>query len=398
MRRPLLGVAIVLAMLVPAGTALAAGGLRLTVDYSGVYGFHTTAYQHGSTLVSKVDQTFGWTWHAEGTPDPGGGLTPLPGRLQVTGTLDIFSASTTPSAQHCTYDAGTDAPPPIDASQLFANFSYGTGIPGATATCNGVRDGGQANRILCGFSGCDTLCTGPPAVSTDKFQTPVLTAFQPTTSYLPARATSFVDAQGDWGTITRSFDLPSATGAFDGSCPGSVTESGQLTITSQVTISLLDTRDGFTLNFKDGAWPDPFHPISILDPPGGPYAPIVIVPPKTDQPPEVTLPPPATDSTPVVGIIGIRCPRRDGHCRGTVVVTGPGTASRTIGHRAFATTGGHEALVAVALTAKVRATLMRSGHTTVRVRIASVTTPGSRHFHASRTVQLIAYHPVPGAP
>jgi hypothetical protein len=379
-----------LAVLVPAGTALAGGGLQLVVDYSGVYGFHTTAYQHGSTLLSKVDQTFGWTWHAEGTPDPGGGLTPL----QVTGTLDSSSAN---SAQHCTYDAGTDAAAPIDASELYADFSYATGIPGATATCNGVR-GGQSDPLACDFTGCSTLCTDPPAVTTDKFQTPVLTAFKPTTSYLPAPATSFVDAQGDWGTITQSFDLPSAAGVIDGSCPGTITESGQMTITSQVTISLLDTRDGFTLNFKDGVWPDPLHPISILDPPGGPYAPIVIVPPKTDQPPEVTLPPPATDSAPVVGIIGIRCPRRDGHCRGTVVVTGTGTASRTIGHRAFVTTGGHEALVAVALAANVRATLRRSGHTTVRVRIASVTTPGSRHFHASRTVQLIAYRPVTGAP
>ena len=397
MRLRLLGVVTVLAVLLPAGSALAGGRLQLTVDYSGVYGFHTTAYQHGSTLLSKVDQTFGWTWRAQGTPNSAGALTPLPGRLQVAGTLDSFSANTVPSAQHCTYDAGTDATAPIDASQLFADFSYGTGIPGATATCNGAR-GGQADPLACDFNGCDTLCTDPPAVTTDKFQTPVLTAFKPTTSYLPARATSFVDAQGDWGTITRSFDLPSATGAFDGSCPGSVTESGQMTITSQVTVSLLDTRDGFTLIFKDGVWPDPLHPVSILDPPGGPYAPIVIVPPKTDQPPEVTLPPPATDSTPVVGIIGVRCPRRDGHCRGTVVVTGPGTASRTIGHRAFATAGGYEALVAVALAANVRAALRRSGHTTVRVRIASVTTPGSRHFHASRTVQLIAYRPVPGAP
>lgn len=386
-----------LAVLLPAGTALAGGRLQLTVDYSGVYGFHTTAYQHGSTLLSKVDQTFGWTWHAEGTPNSGGALTALPGRLQVAGTLDSFSANTVPSVQRCTYDAGTDAAAPIDASQLYADFSYGTGIPGATATCNGVR-GGQEDPLACDFNGCDTLCIDPPAVTTDKFQTRVLTAFKPTTTHLPARDTSFVDAQDEWGTITRSFDLPSATGAFDGSCPGSVTESGQMTITSQVTISLLDTRDGFTVNFPDGVWPDPIKPIPLLDPPGGPHAPILLAPPKTDQPPEVTLPPPATDSAPVVGIIGVRCPRRDGHCRGTVVVTGPGTASRTIGHRAFATTGGHEALVAVALAPDVRATLRRSGRTTVRVGIASLTTPGSRHFHASRTVQLIAYRGVPGAP
>jgi hypothetical protein len=122
------------------------------------------------------------------------------------------------------------------------------------------------------------------------------------------------------------------------------------------------------------------------------------VPPQTDEPPEVTLPKPATDSSPVVGVIGIRCPRIDGRCGGAVSVTGPAGSSRELGTHSYNVIGGREAVVSVALAARVRAALERAGTVTVRVRVKSVTTPGNRHFNAQRAVKLIEYKPFPGAP
>ncbi len=382
------------------GTALAGGGITLTIDYSGVYNFENTESYHG-TPSGTVKQAFGWTWHAQGEVDPeSGGLVRLPGHLQVVGTLDTTSDGRlgTTGATHCTYDAGADASAPIYASENLANVIYGIGIPGAVSTCNGQR-GGEGDALACDFNSCYTICAAPPAVSTDRFKTAVETAFKPTTDYMPDGAVFLGEGYMDFGTVTTTFDLPPETGKFTAvECGNAVVESGSLTIFSQVTASLLDTRDGFSFNFPDGKWPDRVRPIDILDSPGGPYAPNVIVPPETAEPPEVTLPKPATDASPVVGIIEIRCPRIDRHCAGTVSVTGPAGSPRQLGAHAYSVTGGREAVVSVALAARVRAALERTGSVTVRVRVNSVTVSGNRHFHAGRTVKLVEYKPVPGAP
>ncbi len=384
------------------GTALAGGAITLTIDYSGVYNFKDTESYHG-TPSGTVDQAFSWTWHAQGATDhENGSLVALPGHLQVVGTLDTTSDGRLGAAAgttHCTYDAGALASAPIYASESFADVVYGIRIPGAVSTCNGQR-GGEGDALACDFNSCDTICASPPALSTAaKFTPAVTTAFEPKTDYMRDGAVFLGEGYMGFGTVTTTYDLPPELGQFNGAdCGNSVIETGAMTIFSQVTVSLLDTRDGFSFDFPDGKWPDHVRPIDILDSPGGPYAPYIIVPPQAAQPPEVTLPKPATDSSPVVGVIEIRCPRRDGRCAGTVSVTGPGGSSRELGARSYSVTGGHEALVSVALAARVRAVLERAGSVMARVRVNSVTMPGNRHFHAGRAVKLIEYKLVPGAP
>ena len=400
-----IGVAAVVLMVLGSaltGTALAGGALTVTIDYSGVYNFKDTMSFHGSAS-GTVDEAFSWTWHAQGEPDhANGALTLLPGHVQVVGTLDTSSdgrLGTPAGTSHCTYDAGNLASAPIYVSEQFADVKYGIGIPGALSTCNGQR-GGYSDPIACDFNSCDTICAAPPAVSTaDKFTPPVLTAFKPTTDYMPNGVVFLGEGYRSFGTATTTYELPPETGQFNSiECGNAVVESGAMTIFSQVTASLLDTRDGFSVNFPDGKWPEPVRPGEILDYPGGPHAPNIIVPPVTAEPPEVTLPKPATDSSPVVGVIGIRCPRLDGRCIGTVSVTGPAGSPRELGAHSYSVTGGREALVSVAVAARVREALERAGSVTVRLRVNSVTTPGNRHFHAGRAVQLIEYKPVPGAP
>jgi hypothetical protein len=400
----ILGVATVVLMALGSaltGTAVARGALTLTIDYSGVYNFTNTTSYHG-TASGTVDQAFSWTWHAQGEADPeNGDLTVLPGHLQVVGTLDesFDGRLGVTGSTHCTYDAGSHASAPIYASEHLAEVMYGIDIPGAVSTCNGQR-GGDSDPLACDFNSCATICAEPPALSTaDKFTPAVLTAFKPTTDYMRDGAVFLGEGYGGFGTVTTTYDLPPETGQFTGAdCGNAVAESGAMTIFSQVTASILDTRDGFSVNFPDGKWPDHVRPIDILDSPGGPYAPNIIVPPHSDEPPEVTLPRPAVDSSPVVGVIEIRCPRRDRRCAGTVSVTGPAGSPRHLGAHSYSVTGGREALVSVALAARVRAALQRTGSVTVRVRVNSVTTPGNRHFHARRAVKLIEYKPVPGAP
>jgi hypothetical protein len=72
-----------------------------------------------------------------------------------------------PDRRPCTWQAG-----------------YGIAIPGAAATC-----GGQASCptdvLDCDFNTCAGICpSGPPAISTVRFQADVQTAFEPTTDYL----------------------------------------------------------------------------------------------------------------------------------------------------------------------------------------------------------------------
>lgn len=380
--------------------AAAGSGLPVRVDYQGVYEYHESAQQAGMSW-STVDQTFSWAWSASGElPLATFSTALLPGRLTVAGEEKTTSAAGPPT--DCKYSA----PPsslPMRLTQSELAVGYGLGIPGADAACGGGAPAGPSDVLACDLNTCDAgICpAGPPAVSTERFQTPVLTAFKPTTSYLNTGYRALYDSAGTlWGTVTDSFDLPPASGMLTTNCLQGITETVQMSIISDVTISVNDGANGpFSVNFPDGQFPDISPPIPLL--PVQPLAlgiPTISVPPVVPQPPDVTTaPPPGPD--PVTGVIEIRCPRRDRRCRGAVTVTGTTGGPRgVLGRVAYSAAGGQDTLLGVRLDAAAGAMLRQAGQLSVRVSVSSVVLPGSRRSSGHRTVLLTAFTPIPGVP
>jgi hypothetical protein len=393
--------------------ALAGDGVPFTVDYQGVYTYHEDSQQGGKPL-STVDQTFGWDWHAAGEVPvgldgaesavglDGAESANLPGRLIVTGQETTTGASTPPTK--CTYSAGDEESSAIrlslDASDPFGDgVGYGIGIPGAVATCGGVSPGPDnvSDVLACDFKTCDAgICpAGPPAVSADRYKTPVLTAFEPTTSYTKSGYVSLRGASGLFGTVTTPYNLPRAEGLLNTSCQSDVAESVRMTISSAVTVSILQSDLYF--NFKDGEFPNLGEPGELIHlEPGRSDIPLIYVPPKSQEPPPISTPP-APPMEPAVGVITIRCPRRVPRCKGEIVVTGgPGAPRGTLGHRTYSLAGGEDNIMSVGLGGAAAAVLAGSGK--LQVHVEAIADTASGESRGARNVVVTAFKPILGTP
>jgi len=384
--------------------ALAGEGVPFTVDYQGVYTYHEDA-QKGGEPLSTADQTFGWDWHAAGEIPfvlDGAEAANLPGRLIVTGQETTTGAYGPPTK--CTYSAGNGESSAIrlsrDASDPFGDgVGYGIGIPGAVGTCNGMTPTiPQPSDVLaCDFNTCDAgICpAGPPAVSTDRYKTPVLTAFEPTTDYTKTGYVSLRGASGLFGTVTTPYSLPRATGLLNTSCQSDVAESVRLTISSAVTVSILE--GDLSINFPDGEFPNLGEPGELIKlEPGRSDIPLIYVPPAVQEPPEVGTPP-AAPMEPAVGVFTIRCPRRVARCKGEIVVTGLAGAPRgTLGRRSYSLAGGKDNIMDVGLGDAAGAVLERAGR--FRVHVEATADTASGESKGGRDVVVTAFKPIPGAP
>jgi hypothetical protein len=395
-------------------SAEAAIPIPVTVLYEGSYEYHETAEKAGA-VVSYVNQKVTWSWYASGSVPVSLDGSRAYGVENLPGTLSVSGASSG-GASNCFYSAGAGASAPIRISLLddhgTLQAGYGLGIPGAAATC-----GGQASSptdvLDCDFNSCDAgICPGaPPAVSTARFQTDVLTAFQPTTSYLKTGYVPLAtDEDHDLGWSDKDYDLPADTGSVSSVCGSNpqISETETVSLTSYVVVDL-NSKDNLNVDFPNSLPPTPLTDLIALHP-SQPSNPSVSVPPEVPQlpdypglgelarklVPENTTP---SGSNPSVGIISVRCPRQDRRCEGTVSVAATGGDPRgVLGRRSYSLPGGEDEILNVGLESSAGVVLNRVGRLRVRVTVNSYVMPGSRRASGHRTVLLTTFPSVPGVP
>jgi hypothetical protein len=384
--------------------AEAAIPMPVSIYYQGTYEYHESAVTDTSVL-SYVNQKVVWQWFASGVVPISFNGSRTYGVDNLRGVLSVLGASSG-GASNCTYNAGSGASTPIRVSLLddHGTFQagYGLGIPGAAATCGG-QTSAPTDVLDCDFNSCDAgPCPGaPPAVSTDRFEPDVLTAFEPTTSYLK---TGYVPLTGPHdhvlGWSGEEYDLPADTGSFSTSCRSSptVTETDSISLTSNVEVTL-NSSDDLDVDFPDSLPPTPPTDEIALHP-ALPSNPTISIPPDSPQLPDYpglneltpNLAPKKTTpsgSNPAVGIITIRCPRQDQRCEGALSVTATGGAPHgVLGRRSYSVPGGKDEILNVRLASSAGAVLNRAGRLRVRVAVNSDVMPGSRRSSGHRTVLL----------
>src|SRR6202012_1896463 len=204
------------------------------------------------------------------------------------------------------------------------------------------------------------------------------------------------DADLGWSDV--DYDLPNDTGTFTTTCQSnpSIEESDTVSITSYVVVDINDVE--FKATSPASLPPTPLTDLISLDP-NLPSNPSVSVPPDSPQLPDypgldertAKLAPRTTPSGsgPLVGIIGIRCPRRDRRCEGTLSATAIGGVPRgVLGRRAYSVPAGENEILNLRLASSAGAVLNRAGRLRVRVIVNSDVIPGSHRSAGHRTVLL----------
>lgn len=391
--------------------AEAAVPIPVTIGYQGSYQYHEMAVRAG-TVISYVNQTFEWNWNAAGTVplsingSRGYGVENLPGKLSVSG-------ASSGTGSDCVYSAGSGASTPIRVSLLDENgdlqAGYGLGIPGAAAACGGPASS-PTDVLDCDFNSCQAgICPeGPPAVGPQRFETDVLTAFEPTTAYLKTGYLPLARTHAALGAASQDYALPAETESDTTTCQSNVTETETVSVTSLVLVTM-DGVDHLTADFPHSLPPTPLTDLIALDP-DLPSDPSISIPPDSPQLPDypgldeldpnlVSNKTTTSDANPAVGIISIRCPRRDRRCEGTLSVTATGGAPRgVLGRRSYSVPGGEDEILNVPLASSAGAVLNRVGRLRVRVTVNSDVMPGSSHSAGHRTVLLTKFPSIPGVP
>lgn len=391
-------------------SVLAMTGLPVTIRYVGSYEYHETA-ESSDAVVSYVNQKVSWGWSASGVVPVTFNGSRAYGVANLRGHLTVSGASSGMGSD-CVYSAGSGASTPIRVSLLddggTLQAGYGLGIPGAAATCGG-QESSPTDVLDCDFNSCDAgpCPAAPPAVSTERFNTKVLTAFEPTTSYLRTGYVRLAERDDSLGWSHRYLSLPADTASVSTVCRSnpSIAETDTISLASDVYVDMGGVED-LDADFPGSLPPTPPTDLIALDP-DLPSNPSVSVPPDSPQLPDYpgldALDPKlapktaSSSSNPTVGVITVRCPRRDRRCEGTVSVTATGGAPRgVLGSRSYSVPGGEDEILNVRLASSAGVVLNRVGRLRVRVTVNSDVMPGSSHTAGHRAVLLTKAMSIPG--